>query len=94
MTTYYTTSFRGIGQITTRELRQKFGNLPKRIVTHKVRDYDIVQFDSPDGPTPLLQMGTTEDIFLHLATIPIKGDKNDLKFLEETLQRSSIVTEI
>jgi tRNA (guanine6-N2)-methyltransferase len=94
VTTYYTTSFRGIGQITTRELRQKFGNLPKRIVTHKVRDYDIVQFDSPDGPTPLLQMGTTEDIFLHLATIPIKGDKNDLKVLEETLQRSTIETAI
>jgi tRNA (guanine6-N2)-methyltransferase len=92
VTTYYTTSFRGIGQITTRELRQKFGNVPKRIVTHKVRDYDIVQFDWPDQPLPLSQMGTTEDIFFHLATIPIKGDKNDLKILEETLKRGIVDT--
>ena len=90
MSTYYTTSFRGIGQITTRELRQKFGNLPSKIRTHKVRDYDIVQFDWPDNPSPLAQLGTTEDIFMHLATIPLKGDKNDLKTIEGALHRNTI----
>lgn len=94
MTTYYTTSFRGIGQITTRELRQKFGNMPKKIRTYHVRDYDIVQFDWPDQPTPLTQLGTTEDIFMHLATIPLKGDKNDLKTIEGALQRDTVETAI
>jgi tRNA (guanine6-N2)-methyltransferase len=94
VTTYYTTSFRGIGQITKRELRQKFGNTPTKFLNHKVRDYDILQFDWPDQPTPLLQLGTTEDIFLHLATIPLKGDKNDLKTIQETLERSTIDTAI
>ena len=92
MTTYYTTSFRGIGQITTRELRQKFGNTPKKIRTHKVRDYDIVQFDWPDKPSPLVTLGTTEDVFLHLATIPLAGEKNDLKSLQEILQIATIET--
>lgn len=92
MTTYYTTSFRGIGQITTRELRQKFGNAPKKIRTHKVRDYDIILFDWPDKPSPLVTLGTTEDIFFHLATIPLKGEKNDLKSLQETLQIATIET--
>ena len=90
MTTYYTTSFRGIGQITTRELRQKFGNAPKKIRTHKVRDYDIVEFDWPDKPSPLVTLGTTEDVFFHLATIALTGEKNDLKTLQETLQIASI----
>ncbi|MDA0709480.1 MAG: hypothetical protein O3B73_04635 [bacterium] len=86
MTTYYTTSFRGIGQITARELRQRFANQPKKIRNYHVRDYDIVMFDWPDGPAPLVKMGTTEDVFFHLATIPLAGDKNDLKILEEILQ--------
>ena len=88
--TYYTTSFRGIGQITTRELRQQFGNLPKKFLAHKVRDYDIVQFDWPDQPAPLLNLGTTEDVFFHLATIPLAGDKTDLKTVEEITERAKI----
>ncbi len=92
MTTYYTTSFRGIGQITTRELRQKFGNIPKKIRTHKVRDYDIVEFDWPENPSALVTLGTTEDVFLHLATIPFSGEKNDLKSLQEALQIATIET--
>lgn len=90
MTTYYTTSFQGIGQITTRELRHQFGNAPTKIRTHRVRDYDIVLFDWPHQTEPLLQLGTTEDIFFHLATLPLTGDKKDLKILQEALLPSII----
>lgn len=90
MTTYYTTSFRGIGQITTRELRQQFGDIPKKIRTHRVRDYDLTVFDWAEQIQPLLQLGTTEDIFFHLATIPLSGDKSDLKTLQEVLHPTHV----
>ena len=50
MTTLYTTSFKGIGQVTVRELRFCFGNRLSNVRTDRVRDYDLVQFNYRGDP--------------------------------------------
>ena len=89
MTTLYTTSFKGIGQITTRELRFYFGNRLSNIRTSRVRDYDLVQFNWRGDPLPLRQLGTVEDIFYWLADIPLSGDRDDLNALDEMPELNS-----
>ncbi len=88
--TLYTTSFKGIGQITARELRHQFGNTLSKIRTDRVRDYDLVQFDLQGDPINLRQLGTVEDIFVHLADIPLTGDKKDLSILYDTFSTLSL----
>ncbi len=81
MTTLYTTSFKGIGQITVRELRFYFGNSLSKVRTNRVRDYDLVQFNWRGNPLALRQLGTVEDIFYWLADIPLSGKREDLDTL-------------
>jgi len=88
--TFYTTSFHGIGQITSRELRNRFGSDLHRIRTHRVRDYDITQFDYEGPVEHLLQLGTVEDLFCWLATHPLTGKKEDLAALQQTVQTLSL----
>ena len=83
MTTLYTTSFKGIGQITARELRFCFGDRLSRVRTDRVRDYDLVQFNYRGDPLALRQLGTVEDVFLHLADVPLSGGREDLNILGE-----------
>ena len=78
MTTLYTTSFKGIGQVTVRELRSQFGNRLSKIRTSRVRDYDLVQFNWRGDPLGLRQLGTVEDVFCWLADIPLTGKRDDL----------------
>ena len=83
MTTLYTTSFKGIGQITVRELRFCFGDRLSRVRTDRVRDYDLVQFNYRGDPLALRQLGTVEDVFLHLADVPLSGAREDLNTIGE-----------
>lgn len=78
MTTLYTTSFKGIGQVTVRELRFYFGDRLSNIRTSRVRDYDLVQFNWRGDPIALRQLGTVEDVFFCLADIPLTGKRDDL----------------
>ena len=78
MTTLYTTSFKGIGQVAVRELRSLFGDRLSNIRTSRVRDYDLVQFDWRGDPVALRQLGTVEDVFCWLADIPLRGGRDDL----------------
>jgi tRNA G10 N-methylase Trm11 len=88
--TLYTTAFKGLGQITARELRRQFGNSLSKTRTDRVRDYDLVQFDLKGDPTNLRQLGTVEDIFVHLADVPLTGEKKDLDTLADTFNRTSL----
>lgn len=88
--TLYTTSFKGIGQITVRELRHQFGNNLSKIRTDRVRDYDLVQFDLQGDPINLRQLGTVEDIFVHLADVPLSGDRKDLDILSDIFDSLSL----
>ncbi|MDE2954927.1 MAG: hypothetical protein OXR71_10415, partial [Gemmatimonadota bacterium] len=83
MTTLYTTSFKGIGQITVRELRFCFGDRLYRVRTDRVRDYDLVQFNYRGDPLALRQLGTVEDVFFHLADVPLSGEREDLNTIGE-----------
>ena len=83
VTTLYTTSFKGIGQITVRELRFCFGNRLSNVRTNRVRDYDLVQFNWQGSPLALRQLGTVEDVFLNLADMPLSGEREDLNTLGE-----------
>ena len=83
VTTLYTTSFRGIGQITVRELRFCFGNRLSNVRTDRVRDYDLVQFHWQGDPLALRQLGTVEDVFYWLVDIPLSGEREDLNTLGE-----------
>lgn len=78
MTTLYTTSFKGIGQVTVRELRFYFGDRLSNIRTSRVRDYDLVQFNWRGDPIALRQLGTVEDVFFWVADIPLTGKRDDL----------------
>ena len=84
--TLYTPSFKGIGQITARELRYRYGSDIRRIRTHKVRDYDITRFDTHLPVTGFLALGTVEDLFCELALHPLTGDKKDLGDLQAAVQ--------
>ncbi len=83
VTTLYTTSFKGVGQITVRELRFCFGNRLSRVRTDRVRDYDLVQFNYRGNPLALRQLGTVEDVFLNLADVPLSGEREDLNTIGE-----------
>ena len=83
VTTIYTTSFRGIGQITVRELRFCLGNRLSRVRTDRVRDYDLVQFNYQGNPLALRELGTVEDVFFHLADMPLSGEREDLNTIGE-----------
>lgn len=83
VTTLYTTSFKGIGQVTVRELRFCFGDRLSNVQTDRVRDYDLVQFNYRGDPLALRQLGTVEDIFFHLADVSLSGEREDLNIIGE-----------
>lgn len=83
MTTLYTTSFKGIGQVTVRELRFYFGDRLSNIRTSRVRAYDLVQFNWRGDPIALRQLGTVEDVFFWLADIPLTGKRDDLTVIAD-----------
>ncbi len=82
----YTTSFRGIGQITQRELRDRFGNSVTQLSACRVRDYDLNCFTFAGRPGDLFGMGTIEDLFYQVGAMPLSGATTDLEALEAQIQ--------
>ncbi len=88
--TFYTTSFRGIGPITHRQLQEAFGPALDNVQTFRVRDYDITRFPFTGPVDDLFRLGTTEDLFYWIATRPLTGSKKDLTMLQSTLRSAHI----
>ena len=88
--TFYTTSFKGIGQITVRELRYRYHTDIRKILTSKVRDYDLTRFNTDLPVTEFLHLGSIEDLFSELLIHPLTGDKKDLQDLQPVVQASPI----
>ncbi len=88
--TYYATAFKGLGRITARELRRRFGSDIRRIETQKIRDWDVVQFHFPHTPGSLMQMGTIEDLFHRVGSHPLSGNKKELLALESLLTPNEV----
>ncbi len=57
---FHTTSFRGIGTITRRELDDWFPRKVRDVVPFRVRDYDITSFSTEVPVANLMQLGTAE----------------------------------
>jgi 23S rRNA G2445 N2-methylase RlmL len=82
----YTTSFRGLGPITQRELRGRFGAAVGQVVSRRVRDWDLTSFAFAGPPAELLQLGTIEDLFYQLGAMPLSGAAADLEALRSQVQ--------
>ena len=83
---FHTTSFRGIGPVTTQELRERFERAVRDITAYRVRDYDITSFSTEIPVTNLMQMGTTEDLFCRIGLTDLTGKQKDLADLQETMR--------
>jgi len=82
----YTTSFRGLGSITQRELRQRFGNKISQLRSNRVRDWDLNAFTFAGPPGELLELGTIEDLYYHLGAMPLSGAVADLEALQSQVR--------
>jgi len=85
----YTTSFRGIGQLTGRELQRALGIRKENVETHSVRDYDISLF-ATDAASDLVALRTTEDVFFELGRVELTGHRADTERIEDLLTASPI----
>ena len=74
--TVYTTSFRGLGALTTRELRHRLSVDRDGMVASTVRDYDVTRF-SYGNIEGLGGLRTTEDVFYELGQVDLTGSKTD-----------------
>ena len=87
--TVYTTSFRGIGPLTERELQRQQGIGKGATETHSVRDYDIVLF-STDSASDLVTLRTTEDVFYELGRVELTGHRADTERIEDLLTAAPV----
>ena len=83
--TLYTTSFHGIGPITTRELRDAVGPTAGDIQSYQVRDYDLTRFAFTGHLDDLLRLGTVEDLFFWITAVPLTGKQEDLNALSSAV---------
>ena len=92
MTTFplYTTSFRGIGPITARELQDRFGQALGPLEFFPVRDYDLTCFSFTGAAIELFELGTAEDVFYRLDTMQLSGETEDLQKLQARFQDTLI----
>ena len=86
----YTTSFRGIGQITERELRDRFSSNLTEVSSCRVRDYDLTCFTFSGAPDDLFELGTIEDLFYQVSVLPLSGETTDLEALKTHFQDAPI----
>lgn len=86
----YTTSFRGLGQITQRELREGFSGKLTQLSACRVRDWDLNCFTFAGSPGDLLELGTIEDLFYQLAAMPLSGAATDLEALQTQIQEAPL----
>lgn len=86
----YTTSFRGIGQITQRELRDHFSGNLTEVSSCRVRDYDLTCFTFAGAPDALFELGTIEDLFYQISAMPLSGETTDLEALQAHFQDAPI----
>ena len=82
----HTSSFKGIGKITVREIEAKFGSAATDFETHRVADWDITRFRFTGAPEALIKLGTVEDVFYSLAMQPLEGSKEDLEKLRAVIR--------
>ncbi len=87
---FHTTSFRGIGTITRRELDDWFPRKVRDVVPFRVRDYDITSFSTEVPVANLMQLGTAEDLFCRIALTDLSGKRKDLEHLQEATRRPAL----
>lgn len=73
---FYTTSFKGIGNLTVREIHSHLKVDRDQMTTGSVRDYDITQFVC-DRTDELGALRTTEDVFYDLGAVVLTGHRSD-----------------
>ena len=90
LTTYYTTSFRGIGTVTRRELERRLAGAASVVSRDEVRDFDLVRFDFSGPPGDLAGLATVEDVFAFLAAVPLSGESYDLQNVASALSEAPV----
>ena len=81
----HTTSFKGIGKITVREIGQRFGSAATDFEAHRVADWEVSCFSFAGRAAELTELGTVEDVFYSVALCPLEGAKEDLKVLRSAI---------
>ena len=82
----HTTTFKGLGEITVRELEGAFRPAVSVIDRHRVRDYDVTRLSFSGEVDSLRRLGTIEDLFYTIGVVPLAGTKHDLKALEHIVE--------
>lgn len=85
----YTTSFKGIGILTGREIRRRLGIDRDAIEVVTVRDYDIIRFES-DRDDEWGRLRTTEDVFSNLGEVDLTGHRADSERIEDLITAAPI----
>ena len=85
----YTTSFKGIGILTAREVQRVLGIDRDAITRATVRDYDITRFEHEET-SALGDLRTTEDVFFNLGTTTLTGDKADAERIDDLVTAAKI----
>ena len=85
----YVTSFKGLGVLTIRELRQRLQVDRDQAITSTVRDYDITRF-TVDNMDRLGSLRTTEDVFYELGLTDLTGQRDDEQRVEDLVAAAPI----
>ncbi|MDP6777824.1 MAG: methyltransferase domain-containing protein [Candidatus Latescibacteria bacterium] len=86
----HTTTFRGLGEVTIRELSATFGSDASVIERHRVRDSDVTRLSFSGQVRDLYGLGTVEDLFYTLGVVPLTGKKDDLRALEQVAESGGV----
>ncbi|MEE2754910.1 MAG: methyltransferase [Candidatus Latescibacterota bacterium] len=85
----YVTSFKGLGVLTLRELRNRFGINKAKVERGFVRDYEINRF-AMDHTDDIGTLRTTEDVFYELGTANLTGQRGDETLIENLISVAPI----
>jgi tRNA (guanine6-N2)-methyltransferase len=90
MSKYYSACMPGFAEIAQEEIKHK---LPKArgFKMLPVRNLELVQFDYSSDPKALVKIGQAEDIYYHLKTIELSGERKDLERIRKGLFKRSDV---
>ena len=83
-------SLRGLGRVTERELRHRFGSAAEVASSHRTRNLDITRFAYTGRLPELRDVGTAEDLFATICQLPLTGGREDLDAIRQAARRRGV----
>lgn len=81
----YATCFRGLGEISRREVRRRLET--SELAHRQVRDFDLFHFTTSESASRVSDLLTIEDAYFELDVLPLSGGREDLDLLRRRATR-------